>query len=46
MSKEDLDNGLQVRREVMGEAFVDKAMGNTTAFMEPAQEWINEHALW
>lgn len=44
MSKEDFDNGLQVRREVMGEAFVDKAMGNTTAYMEPAQQWINEHA--
>lgn len=44
MSKEDFENGLQVRREVMGEEFVDKAMGNTTALMEPVQEWINEHA--
>ena len=44
MSKADFENGLQVRREVMGEAFVDKAMGNTTAYMEPTQQWINEHA--
>lgn len=44
MSKEDIENGLQVRKEVMGEAFVDKAMGNTSAYMEPVQEWINENA--
>ncbi|KZZ48594.1 4-carboxymuconolactone decarboxylase [Thalassolituus sp. HI0120] len=44
MSKEDLENGLQVRCEVMGEAFVNKAMDNTSAYMEPVQQWINEHA--
>lgn len=44
MSKEDFENGLQVRCEVMGEAFVNKAMDNTSAYMEPVQRWINEHA--
>lgn len=44
MSKEDFENGLKVRREVMGEDFVNQRMGNTTAYMEPVQEWINENA--
>ena len=29
-------SGLQVRREVMGDAFVDRALGNATAFTQPA----------
>ncbi len=36
--------GLETRKEVMGEAFVDKALSNTTALNEPLQDWINEHA--
>lgn len=44
MSKDDWQKGLQVRTEVMGEEFVQKAIDNTTPFTEPLQEWINEHA--
>ena len=29
-------SGLQVRREVMGDAFVDQALNNATAFSQPA----------
>ncbi len=34
----------QVRREVMGDAFVDRAMNNTSAFTQPLQDFINQHA--
>ena len=34
----------RVRREVMGDAFVDRAMGNTTQFTQPLQDFINKHA--
>ncbi|MEH6649407.1 MAG: carboxymuconolactone decarboxylase family protein [Motiliproteus sp.] len=44
MSREDRDNGLKVRTEVMGEAFVQRAIDNTTELTEPLQQWINEHA--
>lgn len=36
--------GLQVRREVMGDAFVDRALGNTSGFTQPLQDFLNEHA--
>ncbi|PAU86740.1 4-carboxymuconolactone decarboxylase [Pseudomonas sp. WN033] len=36
--------GLTVRREVMGDAFVDRALGNATEFSQPLQEFVNEHA--
>ena len=36
--------GLQVRREVMGDAFVDRALGNATEFTQPLQDFVNEHA--
>ncbi|GAC1032072.1 carboxymuconolactone decarboxylase family protein [Pseudomonas sp. No.21] len=36
--------GVQVRREVMGDAFVDRALGNATAFTQPLQDFVNEHA--
>ena len=36
--------GLQVRREVMGDAFVDRALNNATEFSQPLQEFVNEHA--
>ena len=38
------DQGLKVRREVMGDAFVDRALGNSTAFSQPLQDFVNEHA--
>ena len=36
--------GEQVRRQVMGDAFVDRALGNATEFTEPLQAFVNEHA--
>ena len=44
MSKQDYENGLKVRTEVMGEHFVKRAQDNTVPFTEPLQDWINEHA--
>jgi 4-carboxymuconolactone decarboxylase len=38
------DQGVKVRREVMGDAFVDRALGNATDFTQPLQDFINEHA--
>lgn len=36
--------GVQVRHEVMGDAFVDRALGNATEFTQPLQDFVNEHA--
>ena len=44
MSKESKKQGLKVRTEVMGEAFVNRAIENTTELTKPLQDWINEHA--
>ena len=44
MSSEDYENGLKVRTEVMGEAFVQKAIDNTNETTQDLQDWINEHA--
>lgn len=44
MSEQDKQNGLKVRTEVMGAAFVQKAKDNTTELTAPVQDWINEHA--
>ncbi len=41
---EEKKSGLQVRREVMGDAFVDRALNNATDFTQPLQEFVNEHA--
>ena len=38
------DRGMQVRREVMGDAFVDRALGNASEFTQPLQDFVNEHA--
>ena len=38
------DPGLQVRREVMGDAFVDRALNNASDFTQPLQDFVNEHA--
>lgn len=32
------------RTEVMGAAFVERAMGSMDGFTRPLQEWLNEHA--
>lgn len=44
MAQQDYQNGLTVRTQVMGEAFVKKAQDNTIPFTQPLQDWINEHA--
>ncbi|EPL09384.1 carboxymuconolactone decarboxylase family protein [Pseudomonas sp. CF161] len=36
--------GVEVRRHVMGDAFVDRALGNATDFTQPLQDFVNEHA--
>jgi 4-carboxymuconolactone decarboxylase len=37
-------NGLEMRRQVMGDAFVDRALGNATEFSQPLQDFVNQHA--
>lgn len=36
--------GVEIRRQVMGDAFVDRALGNATEFTQPLQDFVNEHA--
>lgn len=36
--------GLVVRKKVLGEAYVNKAMSNLDAFSEPLQQFVTEHA--
>ncbi|WP_339489224.1 carboxymuconolactone decarboxylase family protein [Pseudomonas rhizophila] len=36
--------GLDMRRQVMGDAFVDRALSNATEFTQPLQDFVNEHA--
>ncbi|KNH44088.1 4-carboxymuconolactone decarboxylase [Pseudomonas sp. JV414] len=40
----DKKAGVEVRRQVMGDAFVDRALGNATEFTQPLQDFVNEHA--
>ena len=44
MAQQDYDNGIAVRKQVMGEAHVERAMSQVTEFTAPLQDWINEHA--
>ncbi|MCW8865487.1 MAG: carboxymuconolactone decarboxylase family protein [Colwellia sp.] len=37
-------SGEQVRRQVMGDSFVDRALANADDFTQPVQDYINEHA--
>ena len=41
---ENKKTGLDMRRQVMGDAFVDRALGNATEFTQPLQDFVNEHA--
>jgi 4-carboxymuconolactone decarboxylase len=43
MSSKKLDEGMQVRREVMGDEFVDRAMTAATDFTLPLQEMVTEN---
>jgi len=38
------EQGLQKRKQVMGEAFVDKAFANVDAFTAPLQEFVTRNA--
>jgi len=42
--RERYTQGLQVRREVLGEAHVDRALQNQTDFNRPFQEFITHYA--
>jgi 4-carboxymuconolactone decarboxylase len=47
--KELGEAGLKVRREVLGDEYVDKALNNTTDFNQPMQDLVNEYcwgAVW
>ena len=49
MNKELYEQGQKVRREVLGNEYVDNAAKNTTDFNRPFQELINEYVwgtLW
>lgn len=41
---EQFEQGLKMRRQVMGEAFVDKAFANVDAFTAPLQEFVTRNA--
>jgi len=41
--KELRERGLAIRREVLGEKYVDAAMDNATPFNRPLQELLNEY---
>ena len=43
MSETKFDEGLAVRRQVMGDAFVDKALAGMTEFSEPLQKLVTEN---
>ena len=41
---ESKKSGVEIRRQVMGDAFVDRALGNATEFTQPLQDFVNEPA--
>ncbi|GAA2829194.1 4-carboxymuconolactone decarboxylase [Crossiella cryophila] len=45
MSDEQYAEGMRVRREVLGDAHVDRAVANTTEFTAPFQDYITR-AAW
>jgi 4-carboxymuconolactone decarboxylase len=40
----DRDEGMKVRREVLGDEHVDRAVANTTPFTEPFQDFVTRYA--
>ena len=44
MSDEIYDEGMEVRREVLGDAHVDRAIERTTEFTAPFQDFITRYA--
>jgi len=43
MDKKLMDDGLKVRREVLGDEYVDRSMKNADAFNKPFQEIVSEY---
>ncbi len=43
MSSEKYKKGMAVRREVMGDEFVDKAINSATEFTQPLQDLVTEN---
>ncbi|CAN7313951.1 4-carboxymuconolactone decarboxylase [Acidovorax sp. LjRoot117] len=43
-ASKDYEQGLTTRRQVMGDDYVDRALGNATAFTQPIQEFITRNA--
>ncbi len=43
MDKKRYEEGLAVRRKVLGDEYVDKAIANTDDFTKPFQDLINEY---
>lgn len=49
MSESRFEEGLRTRKEVLGEAYVERALGNVTEFTEPIQKLVTEYcwgAVW
>lgn len=44
MADERYENGMRVRREVLGDAHVDRAIAGTTQFTAPFQDFITRYA--
>jgi len=42
--EERAEQGMAVRRAVLGDAHVDRAVAGTTEFSEPFQDWITRYA--
>ena len=43
MNQTKYDQGMAVRREVLGDAYVDKAVAAASEFMQPMQELVTEN---
>lgn len=41
---QDFNKGMATRRKVMGDDYVDRALGNATPFTQPMQEFITRNA--
>ena len=44
MTEDRYEQGMRVRREVLGDAHVDRAVAKTTDFTQPFQDFITETA--
>lgn len=43
MDKEMFDKGLNIRRSVLGDAYVDRALANANPFNQPLQELVTQY---